>query len=241
VTWEAPVYNIAIALASGILVFLLFFFGIAWSAMASLMPAMIVITVAYVFLVKRTIKQVKVIMDQVQRAAQAQKIDRALNLLKSAIPLGKWQILLEGQIKGQVGQLLYMKTEVDEALPYLAAAGLKDHMSQSMYAACLYQKGRKDEMEQVLDRITLANKKEPFVWALAGYLFAKIGKKDKAIAVLADGAEKIPEDENLKVNLLALQNGKRMKMKRFGEMWYSFHLEPRPARQTRPRFSPRGR
>lgn len=227
-------YNIAIAVASGIAVFLLVAFAAGWSVIASILPALIVMVAAYYFLAQRTMKQVQALMEQVNKAVTNQKMDRAISILQSALPLGKWQILVEPQIRGQIGQLLYVRGDFDDALGYLEKSWLRDHMSQCLYAACLYQKRRYEDMERVLETASIANKKTAFVWALYAFLMEKVGKKDLAVAKLAEGLKHCPGDEDLSENLLNLQNGRRMKMKRFGDVWYAFQLEPHPMRVARP-------
>ena len=60
--------------------------------------------------------------------------------------------------------------------------------------------------------------------------YEHVRDRDKAIAVLARGKEALGgKDETLNENLLALQNNKKMKMKKYGEAWYQFHLEQHPA------------
>ena len=62
-------------------------------------------------------------------------------------------------------------------------------------------------------------------WAIA-YWSAVIdlqqGEYERAIEVLSRGAKVLGDaDERLKINLLALQNDKKMKMKSYGEQWRS--------------------
>lgn len=230
-------YNIAIGLASGAVVFLAVMLGLSWSAWASILPGLFVAVLVYVVLVRRTMAQVQALMERVNKAVIAQKPDRAVQLLKEGMWLSRWQPLVGRQIKGQIGQLTYIRGEPDDALPWLRESWVRDHMSQAMLAACLYRKKSYPEMEAVLAKASSVNKKQAFMWGIYAYLLDRIGKRDEAIKRLSEGLESCPGDENLQANLLLLQNGKRMKMKRFGDMWYGFKLEAMPVRHATPRFA----
>ena len=47
----------------------------------------------------------------------------------------------------------------------------------------------------------------------------------KAVAILEKGLKKTGGNEAVETNLKALQEGRKMKMRMFGDLWYQFHLE----------------
>ena len=225
-------YNIAISVAAGVITALIF--SLILSPWASILPCVLVLGGTYYYLARRTVNQVQLLMGRANQALQSGKFDQAVKILKSGLEFSKWQVMIDGQIKGQIGYIIYLQKNYDDALYYLRQAGLSHYIGQAMYAACLYRKKKYDEMEAVLEKAAPASKKVPFIWAIYAYLMDKSGNRAKAREILMKGLEHNENNEDLKANLLALQNNKRMKMKRFGDLWYQFWLEPLPAKYTRP-------
>jgi hypothetical protein len=67
--------------------------------------------------------------------------------------------------------------------------------------------------------------KESLLWNLYAYCACEGGDMEKAKQILERGRKRLPGDERIAANLEALREGKRMKMKSFGDMWLQFHLE----------------
>ena len=58
------------------------------------------------------------------------------------------------------------------------------------------------------------------------YCLSKINKREDAIKILEEGNKKLKEvDDRIKSNILELRNGRKMRMKAFGDQWYQFMLE----------------
>jgi hypothetical protein len=80
-------------------------------------------------------------------------------------------------------------------------------------------------MKASFEKAVAATKNESLPWALYAFCLDKVGERNKAIEVLEKGIKKGAADDTLLVNLGALQEGKKMKMKGYGDLWYQFHLE----------------
>ncbi|MFU8806304.1 MAG: tetratricopeptide repeat protein [Bradymonadaceae bacterium] len=199
-------------------------------------PGFIALIVMYIILARRTLKMVQTTVAGAQAEFQAQNIDRGVDILKAAYPLGKWQFFITSQIDGQIGSVLYMTQRFDEAEPYLKRSFKKNWVSRAMLGALYYKRKKYDEMEEVFNEAVAANKKEALLWNLYAYCMWKSGKRDKAIAVLNRAVEAVPKDEKTKANLKALQNNKKMKMRSWNMSWYQFHLDKPPAQRQQAQF-----
>jgi tetratricopeptide (TPR) repeat protein len=80
-------------------------------------------------------------------------------------------------------------------------------------------------MKETFDKAVIGSPKESILWGLYAYCLAEAGEPEKARETLEKGLKKIPNDEQLSLNLALLKEGKKMKMTGYGEMWYQFHLE----------------
>jgi hypothetical protein len=84
-------------------------------------------------------------------------------------------------------------------------------------------------VDELLERVTKYSPKQGLLYSTWAWLHWKAGQRDKAIEILARGKDVLGEsDPHLTANLLALQNDKKMKMKGYGEVWYTFQLEQHP-------------
>ncbi len=143
-----------------------------------------------------------------------------------------WQPLFAKIMDGQIGTLLFMQQKYKAAEPYLNTAWSKSWQAKAMLAILQYKRKDFTSMNETMTMTSKTSPKQGLMWSLWGYLNWKAGNKDEAIRVLAQGEETLGEkDPYLKQNLRALQNGKKMKMKGYGDPWYQFQLETHPALQ----------
>jgi hypothetical protein len=80
-------------------------------------------------------------------------------------------------------------------------------------------------MRETFEKAVQASPKESLLWNLYAYCLCESNDTEKAKDILERGLKKLPGDEKAKQNLELLREGKKMKMKGFGEMWLQFHLE----------------
>lgn len=236
--------NLLIALAAGAVttVALGFAFGGGDFVFGyGIVPGLIAFVAAYIFLARRTMKQVQGIIEKAQAQLQQQQIDPAIQTFKEAYPYARWQFLLRSQIDGQIGSILYMAQRFDEAEPYLKNAFKKSWVAQGMLGALYYKRKDFDRMTAAFEEGVKANKKESLLWNLYAYCLWKAKRRDEAIAVLNRAKETLGDDEKTERNLKALQNDRKMKMRGWNMMWYQFHLDRPPAQQMQRQMQHRRR
>jgi len=164
----------------------------------------------------------------IQKQIQANQIPLAMKELEGLMPMGRWQILLEGQLHAQLGMLAYATNDMGRAEKHLSKAGYRATEAQVAYAALLYRTNRWPKAREILDFTIRANKKQILPYHVYAWLLLKEGDRSAAIDKLL-AAEKVePGNESTKENLARLQNGKDLSMKRFGMLWFGLQLERPP-------------
>lgn len=164
----------------------------------------------------------------IQKQIQANQIPLAINQLEGLMPMGRWQILLEGQLHAQLGLLAYATNDMARAEKHLSQAGYRATEAQIAYAALLYRTNRWAKAREILDFTIRANKKQIMPYHVYAWLLLKEGDRNAAIEKLL-AAQKIESgNESTQENLARLQNGKDLSMKRFGMVWFGLQLERPP-------------
>jgi tetratricopeptide (TPR) repeat protein len=220
-------YNILISLGAAIVDFLLFYYFAPswWPWWGSLLIALVVFGGVFFTISRLVMKKVMAVMDTVTRDLQGQRLEKAVRELQSALRYSKWQIYVAGQINSQIGMIYYMKRDFNTAFPYLEKAFFKNWAAMGMLAISYMKRNKNDKMRETFEKAAQGSAKEPLLWNLYAYCLVEINDTAKAMEVLNRGLKKIPGEERIRANLDALQNGKKMKMKSFGDMWLQFHLE----------------
>ncbi len=222
-------YNLLLSLAAGLAVGLAIRLGTSFGWTGAVVPAFIAAAAAYLALARRSWKQLEALFEETQRELQAQKLERALQVLERGFALAPWQFLVASQLHSQIGVLLYVRKEFDKALPHLEKSFSRHWVARAMLGVQRWRRKDVAGMEKVFEDAVKANKKEGLVWCVYAWLLDKEGRHDEAVKVLGRGAAANPSDEKLKSALQALQNDKKLKLgKLYGEQWYQFHLEAVP-------------
>ncbi len=228
--------NLGISLLVYTLLFLALNFGAGIPLIYSALIALLGFAGSFYLLSRRTSKALTVIMEGVQRDMQAGRADKAIKTLQVAFPLGKWQFFVTSQIEAQIGSILYLKRDFAQAFGHLQKGFSRHWVAMSMLAICYMKRNKPAQMKAAFEKAVAATKNESLPWALYAYCLEKVGERNKAIEVLEKGIKKGAADDTLLANLGALQEGKKMKMKGYGDLWYQFHLEKQGAvikQQTR--------
>jgi tetratricopeptide (TPR) repeat protein len=218
-------YNIFISAGAAVVTFLLLMFpaGLAWWWS---LPIALLVFMGVFYLISRIImKKVVEIMETATKDLQAQRIEKGIRELQSAMKYGKWQIYVTGQVNAQIGTVYYMKRDFTSAFPYLEKAFFKNWVAMGMLAITYMKRGKKDKMKETFDKAVQGSPKEALLWNIYAYCLCEVDEPGRAKEILGKGLKKLPGDENTRQNLELLQAGKKMKMKGFGEMWLQFHLE----------------
>ena len=230
-------YNLLISLAASLVVFLLIKLPFGFSALAGIIPALITFLAVYITLARKTFRKFETLMMNMQlefqrlgkiKNPQLRSIDRAVEILKSGYPLGKWQFFIKPQIDAQIGVIYYTNNQTQKALPYLKNAFLRHWVARGMLGAYYFKKKDYDNMEKVFDEAIKVNKKVALLYNVYAWCLTQINKKDKAISVLKKGIMILPNDKNLNASLTNLQNDKKIKLNVYGDEWYQFRLEKHP-------------
>ena len=222
-------YNLLIALAAGIAVLVALALGTEFGLAAAIVPGVLVTAIVYFVLARRTWKKLEAVFDAMQREVQAQKLDKAIQTLQGAFVIAPWQFLVAAQLHSNIGILLYLKSELDGALPHLEKSFSKNWIARGMLGAARYRKRDLEGALRVLEGAVKSNKKEGVLWSLYAWILEKEDRHEQAIAVLGRAVSENPSDEKLKSSLQALQNGKKLKLgKPYAEQWFQFMLERPP-------------
>jgi len=235
-----PLISLAVTVAVSLL-FGLLFGGVIYG----IVPGLVAGVVAFILLVRRTYNQLTVYTQKVQTLLTPPKgfdpvkaqmtgkgwtppFDKAIDELKAATALQKWQFLVVEQLAGQIGQLYYVQKKFDDAAPWLEKAWARDWMAKAFLGALHTRKKDLEKARQAFDVAVRFHDKEPLLWNSYAWCLASLGDDAGALLVLDRARSKVPSDERTATNLDLLRNGKKMNMKPFGENWYLFFLEEPP-------------
>jgi len=219
-------YNLLISAGAAIIAFSLTFL-VAGKAYwwVGLLLALLVFLGCFLLISRYVSKKLEAIMAPAMKDIQAQRFEKGIRDLKSALKYGKWQIYVESQINSAIGMVYYVKRDFSTAFPYLEKGFFKNWVTMGMLGVSYMKRNKHDKMKEVFEKAVLASPKESLLWSLYAYCLNETGETVKACEVLARGEKKLPSDELIKQNLQLLREGKKMKMKGYGEMWLQFHLE----------------
>lgn len=198
------------------------------------MPVVLVVSIIcfflpFILIVRVVMKKVEALMYSAQRDMQANRAEKAISNLKDGYKYGAWQFYIKQQINSQIGSILYMKRDFNEAISYLEKGFVRNWVSMSMLGIAYMKKNKTSKMVATFDKAVSGSRKEPMVYALYAFCLDKVGDRQKGIAILEKGLKKTANDDRLQDNIELLQAGKKMKMKGFGDAWYQFHLEKQGA------------
>ena len=228
-------YNIIISLLLGFATYAVIAFALKLAWWIALIAAIVVMTAVFYLISRIVMKKLEAIMSgamkdlQTQRVTskemQIQLVDRAIKEMQAAFKYEKWQIYVGGQVNASIGMLYYIKRDFNAAFPYLEKGFFKNWVTMGMLGVYYLKKNKKDKMKETFDKAVLGSPKESLLWALYAYCLCEAGDIAKAKEVLTKGLKKLPGNDDLRMNLTLIEDGKKMKMNCYGETWYQFHLE----------------
>jgi len=186
--------------------------------------------ITWIVIARRFMKRLQPGMQRVQRQAEAQMWDAAMETLEDMLSLGNWIPMLRGQIYAQMGTIAYGSGQHDRAVEYLSKATRRSAEAQMMLAAIRYRNGEKGRALKGLEVAAAACRKHAMLHNVRAWLLHKEGRTGDAMAALAVYLKRDKDHKVTKDNLLRLQNDKRMTMSAFGMQWYMLGFE-RPPRE----------
>lgn len=227
-------YTILVALGVGAVV------GAIWTALGlwktwafGIVLGLTLAVAVFIVLSRRMARRLEPAFEQVQRQVQQGNMQLALRSLEDLLPLGRWQVLLTGQIHAQMGSLCFTMGDEKRALEHLEKASPRVADGQLFLASLYYRRKDVDKAKQVLDTAIRFNKKQMMLYNVYAWILNKEGEREAAIQQLLRCLKVEKSNEITRDNLQRLQNDKKLNMKRFGMAWYSLQLEKLPAEMRR--------
>lgn len=217
-------YNLLISLALGLISGAL----VALSPLGvwgGLVACLILMTASFLIGTRLVMKKVATIMEVVQKDLQANRPEKAIKVLESALVYDRWQFYLKGQVRSQIGMIHFLRRDFATAFEFLKDGFIRNWPAMGMLAVTYMKKSKSSLMTDTFEKAVAANKKEPMLWNLYAYCLEEAGQHGKAIEIMEKGLKKAGANDILKANLALLREGKKMKMMEWGELWYQFHLE----------------
>ncbi|HBG04393.1 MAG: hypothetical protein A2075_07215 [Geobacteraceae bacterium GWC2_58_44] len=219
-------YNLLISAGAALVTFLLISLAAGFQYWwAGLLAALLVFMGSFLLISRYVTRKLEAIMEPAMKDIQAQRFEKGIRDLKGALRYAKWQIYVESQINSAIGMVYFVRRDFATAFPYLEKGFFKNWVTMGMLGVTYMKRNKLDKMRETFDKAVIATPKESLLWSLYGYCLNESGESVKACEVVAKGLSKLPGDENLKQNLELLREGKKMKMRGYGEMWLQFHLE----------------
>ena len=217
-------YNLLISLGIAVAVFALASLVVG-SALAGFVPALIALIAAYFLLARRTGRQLEDVMKIAMKEFEANRVDAGRRMLEAALPLGKWQFLVEAQIHAQLGSLDYMQRHYKEARAHLNKAWSRHWMAQAMLACLDFREKQVEAALARMEKTTGPGEKEAVFWGLYAHMALEKGDRELALKALARGLDKNPGSEALQGMADAVRNKKKIRYKPFAPGWYQFFPE----------------
>jgi tetratricopeptide (TPR) repeat protein len=219
-------YTILIAVGVGIVS------GVAWTLLGlwktwamGIVLAITVSLLTFVLVSRRIAKRIEPRFQHIHKQIQGGNAQLALKGLEEMLPMARWQVLLKGQLYAQLGSLCFTMGQDQKAFDYLCKASPRVADGQ-LFLASLYSRRKESEKaRQVLETAIRYNKKQLILYNVYAWVLARDGERDAAIEQLLRALKIEKNHENTKDNLLRLQNGKKMNMKKFGVAWYGVQFE----------------
>jgi tetratricopeptide (TPR) repeat protein len=231
-------YNLLIALALGAAVWGTCAATHLLSAYEATLPGLLVAVVALIWRARATFRQLEGLLQQSGQALQRRppNVQQAMAHLRRGYRLAPWQFGLRPQIDAQLGMLSFMTGDLSAARPLLGRAlWMSPWLAGAMLAVIQYKQKDPPAMRKTMAVVTRKAKKQGLAWNLYAYMLSQLGDHEGAIRTLSEGARHAGHDPRVKESLLALQNGRKMKMRGYHEQWYQFQLERPPVVRQDPR------
>ena len=225
--------NLGISAGIGLALFLLGW-AVGGSFIAGFAPAALGFVAAYFLLARRTGRQLEALMKEAMVHFEKGDTVAGRKVLDRGFVLGRWQLLVTGQIHAQLGSLDYMQQHYKEARAHLEKAQpprwlpLPNWSAIAMLAAVEHREGNHEEAVKRIVGGETAGAKDPVYWALRAWICHEAGNKDEALKATSAGLAKVGSSPGLKQIDEILRNGKRLREKTFqafAPTWYQFFPE----------------
>jgi tetratricopeptide (TPR) repeat protein len=224
--------NLLLAVLAGTAAFGLGTLAGSWTY--GIVPAVLVLPVAYFLLARRIGRQLEAVMAAVGEDLQGGKTAPARQKLQAARALGRWQFLIDQQVNAQLGAIEYFSRNYKAARPLLQKAWARNWQAVGMLAALELRSGNKTVAVTEMEKAAKYGRKDACMWGLYAYTLLETGDRDRALAVVSQGLKVLDANPALKDLKQAIANNRMKKFKwgkAFGQAWYSFWPEQLPKKQ----------
>lgn len=223
-------YNLLIALSIALLSFPLGRLAGSWAY--GFAPALFVLPLAWWLLARRTGKQVEAIFKRAMDEISARRIDEGKEILRSALPLGRWQFLVTQQIYAQLGALEYVQRNYAAARPFLEKSWSRNWQAMALLALLDLRDGKPDVAVTRLRKTKTFGGREALLWAILAWIHLESGNRDGALTAVAEGLTILNDSKPLQELKLAIANDQMKRFnwpQQFGTGWYQFFPDQVPA------------
>ena len=180
----------------------------------------------YAVVLRQVMLKINAAVEGVQKDLAAQRIEKAIRVIEDVQKkFGPWQFYVKQQMNSQIGSIYYLKRDFSKAFDYLNQGFGRHWVGMGMLAICYMKRNQNGKMTETFEKAVTLTRKEPLLWTLYAFCLEKVGDRAKAIQVMERGLKKVKGDEQMQENLQLLQEGKKLKMQPYGDMWLQFHLE----------------
>ncbi|MEM7403261.1 MAG: hypothetical protein AAF310_04540 [Myxococcota bacterium] len=223
--------TLILALTCSAAIFALVTATMSW--IAAVFPAVIALGVTYFVIARQIHKQIEQQTAQIQRLLQQRQLPGAIQRIKQIQQrYSKWQLFLASSLDGEIGMLYYLQRDFTRAQPHLQRAFIRHFMSKILLGVLYHRAKQYDKMNATFKRAAWYNPKQGLLWSVWAYCLWKQGQTQQAVDVLLQAKHKLGSaDPHVTANLLQLQNGKKMKMRGYGNAWYQLQFETPVAMQ----------
>ncbi len=180
----------------------------------------------FFFLTRHYTKKLQEVFTNANFDLQKQNFNHAVEVLKGGYIYNKYAFLVKAQIDSQIGIILYTQKKFGEAYKYLQKSNPRITLGYTMMIIGHIKNNKKDKVNKDIELLIKFNKKDPFVYSVAAYLYSEeLGNREKALEILNKAIKAMPDNQKIKEHLTAFQNNKQFKMEKYGEMWYQLMLD----------------
>jgi tetratricopeptide (TPR) repeat protein len=217
--------SLLISLAAGVVVTLLLLLTPLHYAFAIILGTLVFAGV-YAVVLRQVMLRINTAVEGAQKDLAANRVEKAIRVIEDVQKkYGPWQFYIKQQMNSQIGSIHYLKRDFSKAFEYLDEGFARHWVGMAMLAICYMKRTQTGKMIDTFEKAVTVTRKEPLLWSLYAFCLEKVGERDKAIKVMERGLKKLSGDERMLENLAALQEGKKMKMQPYGDLWFQFHLE----------------
>lgn len=217
--------SLLISLAAGVVVTLLLLLTPLHYAFAVIIGA-VVFAGVYAIVLRQIMQKINTAVEVAQKDLAANRVEKAVRVIEDVQKkFSPWQFYVKQQMNSQIGSIHYLRRDFSKAFEYLEQGFARHWVGMAMLAICYMKRTQNSKMIDAFEKAVTVTRKEPLLWSLYAFCLEKIGERDKAIKVMERGLKKLKSDERMEENLKLLQDGKKMKMQPYGDLWFQFHLE----------------